>query len=350
MNLLNKKSIKAIIKGASILTTGGGLSPLEQLKSIDFKLVNNNLIQLKNIKNLDEKEIIITVGELGPANAPEINKRKIIKSMLDIFENMLDKKISGIYFPELGQETCVIESANLLNLPVIDFDPVGGRAVPCVDISCFNLLNINYSLSPLVVSTYNGEIMTINTPMDYNRIEDVLRNMTNISKHNILYFIGGAVQIKNLKPYFDKINNKSISTALSLGESDNIMENRYIKQNIIKDFGEVSINNVIEYDKAGFNFKKAIFETKDNQEYSIIVMNEVLFLLDKDNNVINSVPERILLLNSKENIGVHNKYIKAGKKLNILVLKPEQIWDTDKGRKLFGKERFIDLLKNNKTK
>ncbi len=336
--VLNKQQLLQLIKGASLFTTGGGVPYEDQLKTI--KNLDNPRVSLSTLENLPENEYVITAGEIGPANAPQIKKKDVAKKILQSLEKITDKKIVGIYPPEIGQESVVIETAFLLNLPIIDFDPVGFRAVPYLDISIFNLKNIPFSYTPLVACNDLGEIYIINGETEYQRTEKILREMTSLATYNTIFFLGGLISVKQLKE--KKLLNNSLSRALGYGNIQTL-------DKLIDDFEsklviEATITKKTEKEQKGFLFEEISAIDKAKQKIRLVILNEALFLYNSSNVCIASVPERILLINPQKMSGKPSGSFEIGEKISIIVLPPEKEWRSTKAKKLFGPERFKEII------
>lgn len=334
---LDKDGLKKLIKGASLFTTGGGVPTDDQIKTIDQ--LKNPKVRLLSLSEFPKDGFLVTAGEIGPANAPQIEKEHIVKEMHALLERVSGKKIVGIYPPEIGQESVVIETAHFLNLPIADFDPSGFRAVPYLDINVFNLLDLPFSFSPLVLSTDKKEFLVVSTPLSYERTEKVLREMTSLSTHGILFFFGGMVSVKTLLT--NKLENNSMSTAFSYGSLTSLNE---LKEKT-KPLQVVSgtVKKITEKEKKGFLFQQVTLSGNDKKSYQLVILNEVMFLFQGEK-MLASIPKRMLLIDTKKLTGIPSGDLKVGTTLSVFVLAPEKAWEGKKAEKLFGKERFKELL------
>jgi DUF917 family protein len=339
MTIINKSNYKKLIKGASLFTTGGGLSFDEQIKCVK-KLKNFN-IPLKPISEFSKDSFLCTAAEVGLSDAPPISKKKIVGKMLDLLVKVSGKKISGIYPPEIGQESIVLEAAHFLKLPIADFDPVGFRAVPYVYISIFNLKKLKSSFLPLVACSDQGEVIAIDGKANYERTEEILRKLTVLSKTKLIFILAGLVSVKNLLK--NHIANLSLSKAMNFGD----LKNKVKLVNLIKP--KLTINGKViarkEFEEEGFSARVVTVEGEKKDRYRLVIMNEVMFVLNNKNKIISSVPERVLLINPIKLIGFQSGDLEKGVNILVVVLPPEKQWQTIKAHKLFGKERFSFLLK-----
>lgn len=335
MKILDNKLLLALVRGASFFTTGGGVSIDEQIQTINK--LGKIKVKLMGVNELPESSYVITAAEIGPAISPQIEKKKIIKRMLSILEKITGKKISGIYPPEIGQESVVIESASILDLPVIDFDPTGFRAVPFMDINIFNLKKIPYSFVPMVVANDKGDIFFIEGEFNYQKVENTLRYMTSLSTYNILFVLGGLISVKTLKSAL--ANKKSYSRAIEFGLSKDLDEFLQKINPTILIQGKVI--KLKEEKRKGFLFE-TVEILSDAKKYQLTILNEAIFLKDGTGKLLASVPERILLINPDKSTGLPSGDIKVGTNLMIAVINGEKEWENNDG--LFDKKRFKDLL------
>lgn len=334
MKRINKFNYTQLIKGASILTTGGGLSYVGQMKSMK-KIANCN-ISIKSINEFKKGMYLTTVAEAGKADSPPIDKSKIAKKMLGFLQQVTGKKISGIFPFEIGQESITLESAYYMNLPIVDFDTAGCRAVPFFDINIFNLKKIPFSYSPMVIATDNGEIFVLTEKTSLLRTEEILREVVGLSKTKIIYFIGGLMLVddfvKNKLTHFD-----SYSKALKVGECKTMHDLKKLLKP--KKAFQVKVKKCQEYNVKGF-LGKTVFFTTDNKSYSLHILNEAIMLKDEKNTIISSVPDRILVIDQNKMLGKHTGTITKGDELTIFILDPEKEWRTKRAKKVSGLKRF----------
>ncbi len=337
---INQKNALQLIKGASIFTTGGGVPYDDQITTI------NQLPRLKSsIYSLNEfpkAGYLSTAAELGPTDVPPLEKTKVIKPMLKLLTKTTGKKIVGLYPPEIGQESIILESAHHLKLPIADFDPVGFRAVPYIDINIFNLKKLPFSYTPMTVASDQGEIFLLDGQTSYERLETILRSMTQLSKSKVIYLLGGLLSVKQLIK--NRLENSSYSQAFNFGAIEDF-------SSLIKKLKPLLIIKGTVTKKKTFKqpgFLGEIITIKDNnqQSYRLIVLNEVLFIFNQKNQLLAQVPQRILLIDSQKLRGLSCVFLKKGSPVSILILPPEKHWRSQKAQKLFGPKRFSTLLKN----
>ncbi len=333
---LNKQELIKLVKGASLLTTGGGLSLKEQLVSLEKH--HNISISLRSLESFDPDAILVTTSEVGLADATEMEKKDILPRMLQTWEKMTGQKISGVYAAEIGQESILIDTAIGLNVPLADFDVAGGRAVPFVDINSIHAAGIPYSMAPLVAATDKGDIVALDSRMSPDDIEIFLRSLSRLSKSGIAFFIGGAIRAGDISGR--GVENRSLSLAVQLGACSTMDEiiGRLQPDTMLS-------GHVVGYEtvqKSGFNCYHAKFKDIKGAVYTIFILNELLILTDEHGRNLAEPPDKILVIDVSTLSGVATKDFLSGKEVSLLCVPAEPIWKREKGLELFGRARFID--------
>lgn len=338
--VLNKSTVKKLIQGASLFTTGGGIPFDTQIKYL--KSINTLKIFLVSLDQLPTDSYVCTAGELGPSNAPPLQKKEIIKNMHVLLEKISGVRIKGIYPPEIGQESVILETSHYLKLPLLDIDLVGTRAVPFLDINIFNLKNLDFSYTPLVACNEEKEIFIINSKVSHERLEHILRELTVLSKTGIIYFLGGVISTRKLKTL--NISSPSYGKLLQLAPINTYDE--LIKSLAPKLIIEGVVTKKKDLKEKGFFCQLVYLQDKKSRGYKLFVLNEVIFIFNQDNKIISAVPERILLIDPKTLTGVPSNDLVPNKKVSIIVINPTKEWQTKRAYKIFGRDRFMPLVKN----
>lgn len=334
MKSLSRADIAQLIKGASALATGGGLCYDDQMKSLE-KHAEFSVV-LRPLESFAPDDLLLTAAEVGPASAPEIQKEKILPQMVALWERLTGRKVAGVYPAEVGQEMVTLETAAALNVPVADFDPAGGRAVPLIDISVFNILGMPYSLAPLVLATDRDEILAVDGTATMERAEDILRTLTGLSKDNIVFFIGGAIRAGDLQG--KGIGNRCYSRALECGTATSLDDLQKKLSPSLTLTGRVVAQREIE--RAGFNCFEATFDAGAAGSYTLKILNEVLYVFDSAGQRIAAPPQRILIIDPETLAGLPSKALLAGAPTVLMVAEADALWQTPAAQRVFGAERF----------
>ncbi|MBI2234666.1 MAG: DUF917 family protein [Micavibrio aeruginosavorus] len=339
MQKLDKSDLAALLKGASILTTGGGLCFADQMRSLG-KYAEME-IALCGLEAFDPEDVLVTAAEVGPADAPEIGKSDVLPRMLDLWRRMTGQAAKGVYPVEIGQEMIVLETAFHMGVPVADFDAAGGRAVPLVDISSFSLIGLDYSLAPMVVATDRGDIIAVETDLPPQRAEEMLRTLTALSRQRIVYFIGAPVRAGDLQK--TGVANASLTAALAYGGKTDYADLAAALSPVLTLHGRVTGRE--EIDRAGFNCFQATFRNDaDGQDYRLFILNEVLFIKDASGKICAAAPDKILLVDRDGLKGRSSAELLEGAATTLMVVRADPLWQTPQAQKLFGADRFSFLL------
>jgi len=336
--ILDYPKIVDLVTGASLLTTGGGLCLGDQLASV--KRHRNLSLSLIGLNDVSDDTILVTAGEVGPADAKEMEKAPLLHQMLSVWENITGMKIGGVYAPEIGQEAIIIDTAIGLGVPLVDFDVAGGRAVPFVDINSFYAAGLNFSMSPLVAATDQGDIISFSTKTSFEKVETFLRSLSSLSKTGIVYYIGGVVRAGDLRG--KGVENNSLSLSLKLGNIKTLEDLKTLLSPSLTLSGKVVDKR--EISKSGFNCYWADFLDKSGKLYSLFILNEVLFIRDKDGKNLVTPPDKILLIDEKNLYGVSSKNLLDGHDVLLCAVKADFLWAGEQGRLLFGEDRFKSVL------
>jgi DUF917 family protein len=335
--ILKNNDMQRLVRGASILTTGGGLCLKDQLISLEKH--HNNSVHLNDLATFGEDDVLVTASEVGLADAKEMEKKDVLPKMIQVWEKISGRKISGVYAAEIGQESIIIDTAVGLGVPIVDFDVAGGRAVPFVDINTMRVAGIEYSLAPLVVATNQGDIISVDTKMSFNDTEALLRSLSGISNSGIAYFIGGAIRAGDICNH--GIANKSLSLAFALGSASNAEEIRDKLQP--RKILSGCVVNKKEVEISGFNCFEACFQDKAGNTYKLFIMNELLFVTDNYGCILATPPDKIFILDENKMVGVSSKDLLGGREVSLYLVDADTIWKSKNGLDIFGRNRFSEL-------
>ncbi|MFA9288635.1 MAG: DUF917 family protein [Weeksellaceae bacterium] len=330
--IIDQHNVEKFITKASVFTTGGGLDVKRQIESI-APIKDQLNIKLLETTELSPSDLVCSVTEIGSPTAPPLEKAGVITQMIHAIEQVLQQGIKGFYPAEVGQESIMLESAYYADLPIVDFDPAGFRAVPFVDISVFRLADPAAAFCPAVIATDSGELITIPTKMTYDRAEIVIRTLTQLTRHGCVLALGEVRTVGELQKYAKD----------SLYSYHLLLSNENIKLPKSKLYQVIDKK---EFEHSGFLCETIkLREAESNKTFTLCIYNEAIMLYDEDLKLIASVPERILLLDETKQQGIATMDLVVGKKFNLAVLPPEPAWATPAAHELFGKKRFAFFKK-----
>ncbi len=236
--------------------------------------------------------------------------------------------MAGILPGEIGIESLVLEMAEMLDLPILDGDIVGGRAVPEIQDDIFYIDNIK--TTPAICINLKKEILIIDNTKNLKKIENIVRNFAVLSKSPVILI--DHIACRN---NFKRISLGTFSRSIKLGEKIKNRTNRESLREILsfnnaKIIAEGKIISITKGNHGGF-LEKII----KGKNWHVIVKNEYLAVF-VNNKLISSIPDMIVLIDKKNGKPLHNTFIKKGDKIWIVSIKGFKKWYTKKGLKIFG--------------
>lgn len=323
MKIFFKKEAEYIIRGASVLSCGGGLSFNEQIHYLE-KLPIKNGIQLINVNELPplgSDIVYVTASEIGPSDEPPIEKTKILE-MIGIFNHTFNKKISGLLPVEIGQETIVFDAALQSGLPIVNTDLAGMRAVPKVNLNAFNAQGIKFVRSPFVVLTNIGEIIIIKKNNNLEVDELILRSISKKTQ-GVIFAMGSFTTASMIQKY---LNFSSFTTALKLGK--NLSKGIPLEDSSplpILFHTKAVVKSLKIIKNSGFSEKRIELLSPQKNELILNVRNEFIKLND-GKNIFFEFPQMIALIEKGLKRGLSSGELKEGLEVNIYVLEPLRFW------------------------
>lgn len=335
MRLLTKNQFGNIIEGANFLGTGGGGS-IQEAAPLLKKITSS--IQLIDITELKDTDLICTVFGVGGKQVvdPVVAAQKAI----DAFIKITNKKISAIVSVEIGAGSVAsaIFSASSLNTPLLDSDIVGMRSSPEVFLETISLSNI--SRVPATVSDDKGNTAVLLNTTSIEQTEIFLRNFCIMTGGDAIV-AGYPMTVKQAKKVLPKNSiseSEKIGNLLTSLKTKKISLGEFYKKTHVQEFTQGKIvKNVVTKIKG---FESGSYEIKANGEiWTVLYKNENIVLL-KNNKVVLTCPDSIILFDLDEIKGINNFENNKGKRVAILGRKAIPIWRTTKGKNLFTPEKL----------
>jgi len=184
MKTLSIQDLRDIVIGATFLGSGGGGSPENGLKLVDEIAKVTSEIKLASPDEIADNDYVAMIAGMG---APKALKEKGFgPEALYAFEgleklySMIGVKFKYIMPGETGGFNSItpIYVAAVRKLTVVDADGTGGRAVPELGTTLYNLYGL--PVSPFVVANRKGDIVVgwLADPLDGHTAEDIARHVT----------------------------------------------------------------------------------------------------------------------------------------------------------------------------
>jgi len=335
--ILHKQDFIEMCTGA-VLRSDGGDYPL-QCAIDEIERIDNEQrieIELVDVDEMDDNLYAVTVGKLGPVSTDAAvchdSRDGIIalRKMQDLMKKE-GKQIGYLYTLEHDciQLPYFLKVATKAGLPLLNADSCG-RSVPTLG----NILTCVYHhpISPLVYASIYGESVVIETPDPYDtKTMELIGRSIVVAYNNILiaYCLPPLTKSECKEclvagsPTSLQDTGKALLRAKANGtdpvsEVLNVIEGKLICR------GKVSGKEWVCQN--GFDFGKTIITADDGKEYTLLVQNEKLAVLDENGNLLLTAPDSVGMLNLDRGEGVTNDELVEGMPLAIIGIKAAEPW------------------------
>lgn len=340
---LTKHDLHSLALGSTLLATGGGF-PFE-LKHQRLKELNkNNSLNLISTNDLCDDDLVCAISGIGSAdNTQNLSFDLALTAGLKSMQKLFGQKINALIPGEIGIENIVFELATKLNLPVLDADTAGGRAVPEMTHDTFFLAA--ETILPVVLVSLSGETFVINELVDEKQIEKITRTKALKTPEKTILIFSHCKPIHQIKAI---ASLNSLSKSIQIGTS---IKSQDLTQ-ILQDLKKICRAELITTAKVTSIFKnkdedflRTIVTLRTPQGImDLIVKNEIL-ALQQDSNLIAHIPDLICLLDLKTFLPIHSSEITKGRFFAVLKIPAIKQWQTEKAHEIFG-INYIKTLHN----
>ncbi|MBY6294550.1 DUF917 family protein [Nanohaloarchaea archaeon H01] len=206
---ISSENIEQVLRGASILSGGGGGSYSGALDN--FRTHYPNEVEVRGLDEFSADDNIATVFGLGPVNNDTEDPIEIAEESVEMYESEYGQ-IDGLILGELGPHLIVeaVTIADRLDVPVVDADVAGMRAVPSIQNEIIEESEI--SRTPLVAT--NGEESEYIEDGSGQEIEREVRELT---EGDIWYITGYA---NTAEGYSDSVPEGWLDECIGFGQSE----------------------------------------------------------------------------------------------------------------------------------
>jgi diaminopimelate epimerase len=316
---INSENINSILQGSSILAGGGGGGYREALDN--YRSINPNKVKVKDLQDFSPDEKLATVYGLGPVDHRKNNLIELAQESVELYESEFSE-IDGIILGELGPDLIVesIAIADELNIPIVNADVAGMRAVPSIQNEVIEASNLERAP---IVATDGDEDIVITNEISGIELERRIRDM---ASDNMWYITGYCHTAEDFQGevsegWFEECHN------FPSGRPD------------MEIIGSGRIENTEVRDIEGHTVGRITIE--GNSTYQVFFRNENILLLE-DGEPIVEAPETITLI-SESGYGIYNGEIPSeGEGVTIARIEYEEIWDEEM-RDIFNLEAGFEL-------
>ncbi|PIQ71319.1 hypothetical protein COW57_04080 [Candidatus Roizmanbacteria bacterium CG17_big_fil_post_rev_8_21_14_2_50_39_7] len=332
MKKLNISDIDKLLLGNSWYATGGGF-PIQRARNIFSSILTKKILILRTLDEFKDEDYLCVASGVGSVKHTNVDITKKSTLGIRMLEKMTEHKIKGIVSGEIGLECLAAETATKLSLPLVDTDMKGGRAAPEPPINMFSLNG--KSLTPMVAINTDGDITTLEGVSNPSKTEFFLRNFANLASGCFVAWCP-----RKAIDYKKNLVRGTISRAIRLGELIKAKTNvdeilRTVSgKNIFSGF----ITSIIEKEMKGFLIRK--IKIKNGKDIAQVWVKNENLVVTVDQEVVVTCPDLITLINSKNNIGIHNSNLNINDAVTIIALPHSKKWHSAQGYELFSPKHF----------
>lgn len=332
MKILTTNDLKLLVRGTSLLSTGGGGSVSDGMKLVSATTANPKLVDMDALAPNDTLLTIFGVG--GRVSSDPVQS---CKAALSAYKILFNIDPSAIIPVEIGPLSTLvpITIGTDLGIPIANADIVGNRAAPEVYLETISIPDL--SRLPCVVANDKGDTIAITGARSIEQIEFIMRDFA-IRSGGDAYVVGYPLVVSQIQ---NIVGKDSISDAITIGKAlDNCSNNNVtIEQFCNKfDFTLLAKGTVIRQQtriENGFTVGTMTITSTKSEKYKVYIKNENI-VLTKNNHVVTTVPDLICVLDTQSYIGLSSYEQNKGRQVAILARKPAPIWYTKKGIQLFS--------------
>ena len=336
MKILSNSNKEDYLLGSSFYSCGGGVS-INKASEI-LNQIGKFDIPIYSMYEFDENSLFCTVYAIGASGRGSKDYSRLIKAF-DHLEDILGVVFDGIIPGEIGSEINAIYVAAHKNIPLVDTDMVGGRAVPEDHMDIHGIFNL--PTTPVVITTNQSDLIFIKECPLSLKIEKISRLIA-VESEGYAYLAGRTISNHDAKKIFPEGTvTRSLSTGSSLISVDTLKNFHCFVNNLEETtiLGEGVIMSLEYIDSPGFlsGFINIISNVGVN--YKVFFKNENLILWSNDKITYNA-PDLISLINLSNYKPVSNSELRIGMKVIILGIKCVNQWSSPEARALMSPEKF----------
>lgn len=336
---ITKNNYGALVRGASLYATGGGLEHDNQLAFFERIFQQYEAIPVVSCDDLEEDEYICTAYGIGSAGNTNVDFSPAVEAGRKAFQEKTGKKYKGIFVGETNIEALTAQIACTMNLPIVDADATGGRAVPEIRLDNFFVAGI--STAPIVVSDLQGNSFCIEDSRDPASVEKQVRSFAKNAYLQTAVVFDHSIAVKDAK--------KVLTTGIvkrSFDAGAYLLSSQINDQQALATLGDmrwISSGTIVEHTVQenvlnGFLEGMIFIQTQEGR-YRIFVRNENLICWKNDELFV-TAPDSIILFDPKQACGLHSSKLSVGMQVDLFVKKATPLWRSERGCAFFSPTYF----------
>jgi len=351
MQELDRSDLEDLIRGCSVLGTGGGGSPTAGMAALHRVLDRGKKIRMVSLDDVPNGATVATpymVGSVSPDEQTSSGESDGWETLglkaLDGLEEHLGQQCFAVLPTEIGGYNTAVALciAAERKVPVVDADPAG-RSVPGVEHTSFAIYDV--PITPMSLATRMGDVLIVRAVADDFRAEAIARALAVVSG-NVIAVADHPVDGQTLKR---SVIPGTLSQALAIGRAirlaltggrDPVDKVLRAGEGYLLFSGVVSESNW--HLEGGFTFGEIVIQGKGRfagHSYQIQYKNEhYASWLDEAIDV--TVPDLICLLCSRTGEAITNPNCRKGADVAVVGFSAPDVWRSPKGLRLLGPRAF----------
>lgn len=337
MKKLTKEDVADLVAGSSIYSTGGGFPARIHFRFFNQLLKAKKILRLAGTKDFSSNDFVCGTFGVGSTKDVDVDLTPAIKTSFSELQRVTGRKHKAIFAGEIGADALAFQAASILGLPVFDGDEAGGRAVPEIQHTTFNIKGL--SILPVSIANLVGDNVVVTKASSLETPEIVARSMIQGLPSKVVSVSSHSSRVQDVSK---TIAVGSLSRSMRLGnivraEKGNALD-KILKFTKGKLIASGKITGIKRKSEKGFLWgETAIGQGK--QQIKIWVKNENIVAF-RNNRPIVTAPDLICVLNAKNCQGVHNNEMRQGMEVYVVAMPAVKQWLTKKGIDIMGPKSF----------
>jgi len=350
MHTLDEQQLEDMIRGCTILGTGGGGSPTQGLRLIRSDLEAGRQFKLIGLEEVPDDALIgspYMCGSVSPEESSEgapLDEEMECLVAFEALQGYLGQAFVAAVASEIGggNTAVALRVAARQGIPIVDADP-SGRSVPELQHTTFYIQQV--PITPLAVATAKGDVLIAKEVSDDFRAEAIVRAIAVVSNNRA----GVTDHPMDGKALKTSVVPGTLSKALTIGEAvreacssgaDPVQAAITAGNGFLLFKGEVTKADwKIE---EGFTIGELVVAGHADDcghQYRIWYKNEhIVSWYDGQPDV--TAPDLICVLNPKTGEAITNPNCQKGMDVSVIGYPAPPLWRTPRGLELFGPTHF----------
>ena len=351
MRTLDQQQLEDLIRGCTILGTGGGGSPKRGLRLIQNDLAAGRQFKLIGLEEVPDDALVASPYMCGSVSPEETGKSAANTDeemeclvAFKALEDYLGQRFFAAIATEIGggNTAVALSAAAKCGIPIVDADPAG-RSVPELQHTTFYIQNV--SIAPLAVATNKGDVLILSQVSDDYRAEAIVRAVA-VMSNNRAGVTDHPMDGKALKT---SVVPGTVTKALAIGEAVRVARSSGddpVRAAVSADNGfflfKGEVRKVDWGIEEGFTIGELIISGQAGDrghQYRIWYKNEhIVSWLDGKPDV--TVPDLICVLDPKTGEAITNPNCQQGMEVAVIGYPAPAMWRSPKGLEVFGPKHF----------